>query len=73
MDMHIYTCMSWYTQIHVCISMYIPRHACVYMHVLVYTMYIHGTYVYVPFCQIMSMWSGFQMFGSAVFARLKMR
>ncbi len=26
-------------------------------------MYLHGIDVYIPFCQILSMWSGFQMSG----------
>ncbi len=47
---------------------YIQRHACIYMHVLVNTMYIHDIYVYVPFCQIMSMWSGFQMHRMVAFS-----
>ncbi len=56
MHIHVYTSSCW--NVFVC-SRY--RHVCTcYRHVCTY-MSVHGTDMYVPFCQILSRWSGFQM------------
>ncbi len=58
---NLHKCIDMSVQLHICIYMYIHG---IYMFTIVCTginMCIHGIDVYIPLCQILSIWSGFQM------------